>query len=54
LISRRRRKRKRALAAERRVEPTFVQDVHAWEYPERIFEVVVEVSLNSVRHPIVR
>ena len=48
-------KKARSLAAERRVEPTFVQaDVHAWEYPERIFEVVVEISLNSVRHPIVR
>ena len=37
-------KKARSLAAERRVEPTFVQaDVHAWEYPERIFDVVVEI-----------
>jgi SAM-dependent methyltransferase len=37
-------KKARALAAERRVEPTFVQaDVHAWEYPERMFDLVVEI-----------
>jgi len=37
-------KKASALAAERRVEPTFVQaDVHVWEYPERPFDVVVEI-----------
>ena len=34
----------RALAAERRVEVSFVQaDVHAWEYPQRVFDAVVEI-----------
>jgi SAM-dependent methyltransferase len=34
----------RALAAERRVKVSFVQaDVHAWDYPELAFDVVVEV-----------
>jgi len=34
----------RALAAERQVEIEFVQvDVHAWDYPESAFDVVVEI-----------
>jgi SAM-dependent methyltransferase len=34
----------RALAAERGVKATFVQaDVHAWDYPETAFDVVVEI-----------
>jgi SAM-dependent methyltransferase len=34
----------KALAAERRVAVTFVEaDVHAWEYPEAAFDVVVEI-----------
>jgi SAM-dependent methyltransferase len=34
----------RALAAERGMNVTFVQaDVHAWDYPEAAFEVVVEI-----------
>jgi 2-polyprenyl-3-methyl-5-hydroxy-6-metoxy-1,4-benzoquinol methylase len=34
----------RALAAERQVEIEFVQaDIHAWDYPESAFDVVVEI-----------
>src|SRR5215471_6949164 len=34
----------KALAAERRVAVTFVEaDVHAWDYPEAAFDVVVEI-----------
>lgn len=37
-------KKARALAAERGMKVTFVQaDVHAWDYPEAAFEVVVEI-----------
>jgi SAM-dependent methyltransferase len=37
-------KKARALAAERGMKVTFVQaDVHAWDYPETAFEVVVEI-----------
>jgi SAM-dependent methyltransferase len=34
----------RALAAERRLNVTFLKvDVHAWDYPEAAFDVVVEI-----------
>ncbi len=34
----------RALAAERKVDVTFIEaDVHAWPYPEAAFDVVVEI-----------
>jgi SAM-dependent methyltransferase len=37
-------KKARALATERKVNVNFVQtDVHAWQYPEAAFDVVVEV-----------
>jgi SAM-dependent methyltransferase len=37
-------KKARALAAERRVKVAFVEaDVHAWDYPQSAFDVVVEI-----------
>jgi ubiquinone/menaquinone biosynthesis C-methylase UbiE len=47
LISRRRLKIRRALAAERRADVTFVQaDVHKWAYPEATFDVVVDIFIQ--------
>lgn len=37
-------KKARVLAAERHVDVAFVQaDVHTWDYPEAVFDVVVEI-----------